>query len=100
MGLDFAIEELYASGWSTLDSTGCASAPDGRLFPSVDRVRREFTGAGLDLAIRRIDLFDCFRAEWRRPSGEAVGAVVGKNEAEAAVYALAQMRRAGAQLQP
>jgi hypothetical protein len=93
MGLDFAIEELYASGWSTLDSTGCGCATDGRLFPGLDRVRAEFAASGLELTIRRIDLFDCYRAEWRMPNGQAVGAVVGHNEAEAAVYALSQMRR-------
>lgn len=96
MGLDFAIEELYASGWSTLDSTGCGCAPDGRLFPGLERIRQEFAAAGYDLTIRRIDLFDCFRAEWRLPSGQAVGAVVGREEPEAAVYALASMRRAAA----
>lgn len=93
MGLDFAIEELYASGWSTLDSTGCGCALDGRLYPTVERVRKEFEEGGLMLTIRRIDLFDCCRAEWRTLSGEAVGAVVGATEAEAAVYALAHMRR-------
>lgn len=96
MGLEFAIEELYASGWSTLDSTGCSCGGDGRLFPSVDRVRAEFKAAGLELTLRRVELFDCFRAEWRLIDGQAEGAVVGRDEPEAAVYALAQMRRAAA----
>lgn len=96
MGLDFAIEELFSTGWSALDSTGCSSAPDGRLYPGVDRVRREFEAAGYELTLRRIDLFDCCRAEWRLPNGQAVGAVVGQSESEAAVYALAQMRRSSA----
>lgn len=93
MGLDFAIEELYGSGWSTLDSTGCSCLPDGRLYPGVERVRQEFDSVGFVLNLRRIDLFDCYRAEWSLPNGQAVGAVVGHTEAEAAVYALAQMRR-------
>lgn len=96
MGLDFAIEELYASGWSTLDSTGCGCGADGRVFPGVDRVQSEFEASGLELTIRRMDLFGCFRAEWRLPNGQAVGAVVGQSEAEAAVYALSRMRRASA----
>lgn len=96
MGLDYAIEELFASGWSTLDSTGCSCAPDGRLYPAVDRVIAEFRSAGFELAIRRIELFDCCRAEWRLPDGQAVGAVVGQTESEAAVFALAHMRRAAA----
>lgn len=98
MGLDFAIEELYGSGWSTLDSTGCGCGPDGRLYPSVERARREFEGCGYALTIRRIELFDCFRAEWRLASGEAIGAVVGQSESEAAVYALAQWRRSTAHI--
>lgn len=96
MGLDFAIDELYASGWSTLDSTGCGCSQDGRLFPNIDRVQREFETLGLKLATRRIELFDCYRAEWQTAGGDAVGAVVGQSEAEATVYALAQVRRATA----
>jgi hypothetical protein len=96
MGLDYAIEELLGSGWSTLDSTGCSCTPDGRLYPGVDRIVREFSDAGYELTIRRIDLFDCCRAEWRLANGQAVGAVVGQSESEAAVYALAHMRRAAA----
>ena len=41
MGLDFAIDELFATGWSALDTTGCESE-GGRWVPSVDRVMREF----------------------------------------------------------
>ncbi|MBL8745370.1 MAG: hypothetical protein JNK58_03335 [Phycisphaerae bacterium] len=96
MGLDFAIDELYSTGWSTLDSTGCGCGADGRMFPGVDRVRAEFEASGFKLSIHRVELFDCYRAEWRLPSGEAVGAVVGQSEAEAAVYALSRMRRAAA----
>jgi hypothetical protein len=93
MGLNYAIEELYASGWSALDSTGCGIAPDGRIYPGIERVQRDFTASGFLLTLSRIDLFDCYRAEWRTPAGDAVGAVVGQTQEEAAVYALAQMRR-------
>lgn len=96
MGLDFAVEELYGSGWSTLDSTGCTCASDGRLVPGIERIRGEFAAAGFELTIRRVELFDCFRAEWRLPSGQATGAVVGQTDTEAAVYALSQMRRIAA----
>lgn len=92
MGLNFALDELYASGWSTLDSAGCEFL-EGRQYPGVPRVQREFASAGFVLSLRRVELFDCFRAEWRTESGEAAGAVVGQSETEAAVYALAQMRR-------
>ena len=93
MGLDFAIDELYATGWSALDSAGCLHGPDGRSYPGVPRVRAEFARRGFDLQIRFVQLFDCHRAEWRDGAGVAAGAVVGQTEAEAAVYALAQLRR-------
>lgn len=94
MGLDFAIDELYASGWAPLDSAGCEYHGDGRAFPTTARVRAEFAATGFTLTIRHIQLFDCYRAEWRDQSGGPTGAVVGRTEAEAAVYALSQLRRA------
>lgn len=92
MGLDFAIDELFATGWSTSDPKGCEHTPDGRLYPGVDRVRAIFRESGLELTIRYVQLFDCHRAEWR-DAGGAAGAVVGQSEQEAAVYALASHRR-------
>ena len=96
MGLNFAIEQLFATGWSALDTTGC-EFHQGRCYPGLGRVMREFAGANADLSIRKIDLFDCYRAEWRDtsgPPGNALGGVVGHTETEAAVYALAMFRRA------
>lgn len=92
MGLDFAIDELYATGWTGLDSSSCEYHADGRPFPSVERVKRSFKEAGFSLSIRHIQLFDCYRAEWRDQSNDG-GAVVGQTEREAAVYALSQLRR-------
>jgi hypothetical protein len=40
-----------------------------------------------------VQLFDCYRAEWRDHQGQAGGAVVGKTAEEAAVYAMSQLRR-------
>jgi hypothetical protein len=93
MGLDFAIDELYASGWSANLTEQCERHHDGRAFPGVDRVVTEFREAGYDITVRHIQLFDCFRAEWRDDAGNASGAVVGNTSAEAAVYALAQLRK-------
>lgn len=93
MGLDFAIEELYATGWSTLDADGCQYHSDGRAYPGVRRVEREFALAGFAFSVRHVQLFDCYRAEWRDPAGDASGAVVGRTGSEAAVYALSQLRR-------
>jgi len=98
MGLDFAIDELYATGWSTLDTRDCAHTANGRVYPLVDRVRREFERAGYTLTIRFVQLFDCHRAEWSDAAGAPVGAVVGQSDQEAAVYALAQMRRQSARV--
>lgn len=98
MGLNFAIEELYATGWSGLDTTGCDFAPDGRPYPAVTRCAAEFAAAGFDLAIRYAQIFDCYRAEWQDSAGAPAGGVVGATESEAAVYALAQMRRSTARV--
>lgn len=93
MGLDFAIDELLATGWSALDTTGCSHHVDGRGYPCVARVKDEFAAEGFELSIRHVQLFDCYRAEWRDAAGIATGAVVGRSDTEAAVYALAQLRR-------
>ncbi len=93
MGLDFAIDALYASGWSTLDSSGCEHHADGRLYPSTSRVERYFTDHGFELAIRHVPVFDCYRAEWKDQGGSACGAVVGASATEAAVFAMAHLRR-------
>lgn len=92
MGLDFAIDELYATGWTPMPEL-CERHHDGRAFPMLDRVVGEFREAGYDLSVRHIQLFDCFRAEWRDEAGNASGAVVGNTASEAAVYALAQLRK-------
>jgi hypothetical protein len=92
MGLDFAIEELYATGWTSLDSSGCKHHA-GRPYPGLEAVAREFKSAGFDLSIRHIQLFDTYRAEWCDAQGQPRGGVIGKSEAEVAVYALSQMRR-------
>ena len=69
MGLDFAIDELYATGWAALDTAGCEHHTDGRSFPQAHRVAAEFEDAGFEFTVRHIQLFDCFRAEWRDRSG-------------------------------
>ena len=94
MGLEFALEELYATGWSDLDSNGCSHHTDGRAFPRPDRVKQEFAAAGVDLIIERIDAFNCYRAHWRDLETGHPRAVVGHSDAEAGVFALAQFRRA------
>lgn len=94
MGLSIALDELLTTGWSGLDSAGCSFDTDGRVYPTVSRVLREFARAGYDLSITRVDRFNCYQAEWREAgSRSASGSVVSNSEQEAAVYALAQLRR-------
>jgi len=93
MGLDFAIDELYQTGWTAGEASGCRRDAAGRLYPSAQRVARECADAGLRFTVRHIQLFSCYRAEWVDAAGETRGAVVGQTEDEAAVYALAQLRR-------
>jgi len=92
MGLEIAIDELYASGWTALDTSGCHYSC-GRAYPGVKRVESEFAAAGYEFSTHKVDLFDCFRAEWRDRHGAPRGGVVGATREEAAVYALAQLRR-------
>ena len=78
MGIDFAIDELYATGWTATDPASSHKHQDGRPIPSLEDVHAAFTDAGFELSVRHIQLFDCYRAEWRDTSGGASGAVVGQ----------------------
>lgn len=94
MGLDIAIDELYATGWSSLDPSGCVSHTDGRSFPTTERIMQEFAAAGFTLTVKHEPRYACYRASWRSAGqSEDAGAVVGRTEAEAAVYALVHLRR-------
>lgn len=94
MGLAYALDELLATGWSGLDSTGCAYDLDGRTYPTPARVQQEFAQVGFSLTVQKVDKFNCFRASWREVGHAAdAGAVVSHSEPEAAVYALAHLRR-------
>ncbi|MFG0244207.1 MAG: hypothetical protein ACF8R9_15600 [Phycisphaerales bacterium JB054] len=101
MGLDFAVSQLEATGWAGSDSGGCGRLADGRVYPEAVRVAREFADAGFVLRLRHVPLFDCYRAEWTEAAGgasagaegESARTVVGRTCDEAAVYALALMRR-------
>jgi hypothetical protein len=105
MNLDYAIDRLYETGWNPYSGPNTVAeleaSADGRQFPSLISIQREFTAAGLELSIKHNLMFKCYRAAWA-PIGEAIeaaqrndgrhGAVVGSCEREAAVYALAQLR--------
>jgi len=105
MNLAYAVERLYQSGWNPNGGGGLDldRLDDGRRFPSVLAVQREFARAGLELSIKHNLMFSCYRATWA-PIGEPLdddhaadakhGTVIGACEREAAVYALAQLREA------
>jgi hypothetical protein len=102
MNLEFSVDKLYETGWlpdpapDSPPSAGLERLPDGRLYPSLLKVHEMFAKAGYELAIRYVQLFDCYRAVWTDRTGAAAGAVVGSDEREAAVYALAQLRTSSA----
>jgi hypothetical protein len=102
MNLVYAIERLLDTGWCPTQDMDLERLPDGRSYPSVLAVQREFARAGLELFIKQNMVFGCHRATWA-PHGqtndasrndERHGTVVGSCEREAAVYALAQLREA------
>jgi len=97
MNLEYSVDQLYDTGWAP-EGRGAKAAelerlPDGRLYPSVLRVQELFAASGYELAIRYVQLFECYRASWTDRNGAPAGAVVGADEREAAVYALAQLRQ-------
>jgi hypothetical protein len=101
--ISYAVERLYDTGWTPEYGQDLDTTPDGRTFPSVLAVQREFARAGLELQIKQNLMFSCYRATWA-PIGEPLsdshaaderhGTVIGACEREAAVYALAQLRLA------
>jgi hypothetical protein len=103
MNLHYAVDRLYEVGWLPTEDIDLERLSDGRRFPSVMSVQREFARAGIELSIKQNLIFGCYRATWA-PIGEPLdpshsadevhGTVVGSCEREAAVYALAQLRSA------
>ena len=72
MNLTYAVERLYDTGWTPSAESGLDKLPDGRLFPSVSAVQREFARAGLELRINQAPAFSCYRATWS--NGTVIGA--------------------------
>ena len=108
MNLGYAVDRLYETGWLPKSNTDLQRLDDGRWYPSLFTIQREFARAGLELSIKHNLIFNCYRATWH-PAGEALddsatadarhGTVVGACENEAAVYALAQLRVAQSERQ-
>src|SRR2546421_151758 len=64
MNLTYAVERLLETGWSPDEVLDTERLPDGRSFPSVIAVQREFARAGLELSIKQNLMFGCYRATW------------------------------------
>ena len=103
MNLTYAVDRLYDTAWTPNSDIETERLPDGRRFPSVLAVQREFARAGLELAIKHNLVFNCYRSTWApvgeplddaRGADERHGTVIGSCEREAAVYALAHLREA------
>jgi hypothetical protein len=103
MNLDYAVDRLYETGWHPSNGFDVESLSDGRRYPNVAAIHREFVRRGLRLEIQHKMMFSCYRATWSPASetpdadhvaDESHGTVVGSSESEAAVYALAQLRAA------
>lgn len=103
MNLTYAVDRLLETGWTPDEHLDLDRLPDGRRFPSVLAVQREFARAGLELRIKHNLMFSCYRATWApvgepldddRAADEQHGTVIGACEREASVYALAQLRGA------
>ena len=101
MNLDYAVDRLYEAGWLPTADTAVERLPDGRWFPALAAIQREFASAGLQISIKHNIMFNCYRATWApakerldvdHDADERHGTVVGSCEREAAVYALAQLR--------
>ena len=69
MNLAFAVERLLETGWVAVGEPNLERLPDGRSFPGVAAVRREFERSGLDLELKHNFMFNCCRATWA-PRGE------------------------------
>ena len=95
MTLDYAVERLYETGWSAEGEHELETLEDGRKFPSVSSVQKQFAQAGLKLSIKQNIMFNCYHAAWSGgdSSTRQRGTVIGASESEAAVYALAQLRQ-------
>ena len=91
MTIEFAVDELYQTGWSPLDTAGCNRDSQGRWFPTLDRVQREVDQLGATLELEDSSGFGCSTATWT--AGGESGRCIASTPAEAAVHALAQARR-------
>lgn len=108
MNLAYAVDRLVEAGWLNTGESELEFLPDGRPYPSVSAIQREFALVGLELSIKQNLMFSCYHATWSPsgyplddslPSDARHGTVVGACQREAAVFALAQLRSSQSRLQ-
>jgi hypothetical protein len=99
MNISFAVDRLYETGWLPTSEIQLDKLPNGLRYPTVSAVQKLFEEAGAVLTLKPHLMFGCWRGEWSSLNGEDLrGTVVGASEAEAAVYALANLREQQANL--
>jgi hypothetical protein len=105
MSLISAVDRLYQSRWLPSDDhPDLPRLPDGRRYPALPHIKREFNDLGLSLRLTESN--DTVLAQWA-PVGEAIiltnqhdaehGQVTAKSQPEAAVLALTKLRELQAQ---
>jgi hypothetical protein len=100
MSLSYAVDRLYEVGWLPEGGVDLDRLGDGRRYPSLRAIQQLLGEHGLSLSVKQNQKFKCYQATWApadeepdpgRSADDRHGTVVGDSEAEAAVYALAQV---------
>jgi len=97
MGNEFAVDDLYTTGWLPLDTSGCARDSQGRWYPTKSRIDRECEELGATISVDEAQKFGCVTASWN-VSDQSGRCIAGSTD-EALIHALGQARRAASQVQ-
>lgn len=97
MSNEFAVDELYTTGWLPLDTSECGRDSQGRWYPLRGRVDRECRELGGRVKVEEAQGFGCVTASW--DVGDSSGRCVAGSAEEALIHALAQVRRAASGVQ-
>ncbi len=97
MSNEFAVDDLYTTGWLPLDTSGCARDSQGRWYPTRSRISRECEDLGATIAVDEAQKFGCVTASWN--VNDQSGRCIAGSADEALIHALAQARRAAGTVQ-
>ena len=96
MSNEFAVDDLYSTGWLPLDTSGCNRDSQGRWYPTKNRIDRECEEIGATIAVDEAQSFGCVTASWTM--GDESGRCIAGSRDEALIHALAQARRSASQI--